>query len=305
MLIKKRNKLRRNHKKQHQNNRDIQLLSKDIQNRLLLFRRAQLHDYISKLSFKENSSNVWRGVKALSKKQTDKYTEHTHPIINSKGIKVDDVNKRPNLFIKAYSSQSKMKILKKERNLIRKVRAQNNKPCTKCLPICKPFTYHELRNQIQILKKKCPGKGGISNKMLKLLDDKSIQILLEALNSIWKAKDFPSTWKESIIIPIHKKGKPPELVDSYRPISLNSHIGKLYEKLIHTRLSKKLEAIGAMSPIQNGFRKNCRSEDGLAALTTEIQTCFQKKEHLGAVYIDFKSAFDRVNSNLLISKLSK
>jgi len=40
---------------------------------------------------------------------------------------------------------------------------------------------------------------------------------------------LPKQWKESIIVPICKPGKDPSLAESYRPIALTSHVGKIME----------------------------------------------------------------------------
>ncbi|GBP36323.1 Probable RNA-directed DNA polymerase from transposon X-element [Eumeta japonica] len=60
--------------------------------------------------------------------------------------------------------------------------------------------------------------------------------------------DSISTWKEAVVIGIPKPGKPRDRPASYRPISLLSILGKLFEKTLKTRLSEHL--IGStLSPL--------------------------------------------------------
>jgi hypothetical protein len=51
------------------------------------------------------------------------------------------------------------------------------------------------------------------------------EILLSAIhklvNSVWNKEELPDTWKESIIVPIHKKGDKTDC-NNYRGISLLS-----------------------------------------------------------------------------------
>ena len=64
---------------------------------------------------------------------------------------------------------------------------------------------------------------------------------------------FPSIWKTSSIIPIHKMGKPLDSPASFRPISLTSCVSKLFEGIILFRLLFYLESNSILSPCQAGF----------------------------------------------------
>jgi hypothetical protein len=46
---------------------------------------------------------------------------------------------------------------------------------------------------------------------------------------------FPSRLKFSQVIPVHKKGSKAEITE-YRPISLLTSFGKIFEKVIYNRL---------------------------------------------------------------------
>jgi hypothetical protein len=69
--------------------------------------------------------------------------------------------------------------------------------------------------------------------------------------------DFvPDIWKKAIVIPFLKSGKPADSASSYRPISLTSCLGKLFERIITNRLSWFVESKNIIGPEQAGFRKN-------------------------------------------------
>ena len=101
------------------------------------------------------------------------------------------------------------------------------------------FSIDELNDQINNLRSKTTSVGldAISIALIKHLPPHMKEFLLYLFNKCWKEGSIPSIWKESIVIPIHKQGKNPNDINSYRPISLTSQVCKLMEKLIHTRLS--------------------------------------------------------------------
>jgi hypothetical protein len=56
------------------------------------------------------------------------------------------------------------------------------------------------------------------------------------INYIWNKEDLPDQWKESIIVPIHKKGDKTGY-NNYRGISLLSTSYKMLLNILHSRLS--------------------------------------------------------------------
>ena len=70
------------------------------------------------------------------------------------------------------------------------------------------FTMYELNSAINKLKnKKSPGSDGISNEMIKHLNQTGKTVLLSIFNQSWKIGTFPNKWKEATIIPVAKKRK--------------------------------------------------------------------------------------------------
>ncbi|GBP66104.1 RNA-directed DNA polymerase from mobile element jockey [Eumeta japonica] len=88
---------------------------------------------------------------------------------------------------------------------------------------------------------------------------------------------------------------------SYRPISLLSILGKLFEKTLKTRLSEHLIDKGLIINEQFGFRPN-HSCPQQALRLVEYMEGFKVKKKTVAVFFDVK-AFDRVWHAGLIHKL--
>jgi hypothetical protein len=61
------------------------------------------------------------------------------------------------------------------------------------------------------------------------------------INHCIRLSHFPNTWKEAKVITLPKHGKDPKFAQNLRPISLLSTTGKLFEKVILTRIQWHIE----------------------------------------------------------------
>ena len=108
---------------------------------------------------------------------------------------------------------------------------------------CSPFSLTELSTAISNLSSStASGPDQIAYPLLKHLPEPAQLLLLSLFNRSWHSHTFPSCWKPTTIIPIHKPGKPNSSPSSFRPISLTSCISKLFERLILSRLTFHLES---------------------------------------------------------------
>lgn len=89
---------------------------------------------------------------------------------------------------------------------------------------------------------KSVGIDAIGYPMLRHLPYAIKCILLDIINRIWRAETVPDQWKTGLVIPLPKPGKNHKDVNSYRPISLLSCVGKLMERMVNRRLITRLEA---------------------------------------------------------------
>jgi hypothetical protein len=117
----------------------------------------------------------------------------------------------------------------------------------------------------------------------------------------------PQAWRNANIVPILKKGKDPGDVGTYRLIALTSHIGKLMERMITTRLSWWLEDSKILSPYQAGFRKGRFTTDQCLRPSQCISDGFQRKppERTVLTLFDYSNAYDKVWRSGLLAKIQK
>lgn len=97
---------------------------------------------------------------------------------------------------------------------------------------------HEIIEIMKMLNpKKSAGPDQIPNRAIIELQSSSsfVTVISNVFNSCLRLSHFPSNWKNAKIIPVPKQN-PPSSVDDFRPISLISCLGKIFEKILLNRL---------------------------------------------------------------------
>lgn len=112
---------------------------------------------------------------------------------------------------------------------------------------------------------------------------------------------FPEIWKQSVVIPIHKKGKLCD-ANNFRPISLTHPLSRLFEKIVMDKLRSLTS--DKLSRFQFGFmnRRSCTIAL-LNSCSKAYELLSRRSTYVDLVYFDFKKAFDCVPYNLLLCKL--
>ena len=163
---------------------------------------------------------------------------------------------------------------------------------------CSPFSPAEfLATASNLFSCTATGPENVTYPMLKHLPRSGMDFLLHMFNLSWTSHSFPSIWKTSSIIPIHKMGKPLDFPASFRPISLAFCVSKLFECIILSRLLFFLESNSILSPRQAGFRPGRSTLDQILYLSQSISDGFNKPRPGSRTIlstIDFSKAFDSV-----------
>lgn len=103
---------------------------------------------------------------------------------------------------------------------------------------------------------------------------------------------------------LHKPSKPAKYPTSYRPISLLNSLSKLFEKVIHSRMSKFIELKKLYPNYQFGFRENLCTTYQICRLNEIITKSFEEKSFTLVAFLDFEQAFDKVWHEGLLEKLA-
>ena len=150
------------------------------------------------------------------------------------------------------------------------------------------------------------GPDKVAYPMLKHLPRSGINFLLHIFNLSWSSHSFPSIWKTSSIISIHKMGKPLDSPASFRPISLISCVSKLFERIDLFCLLFFLESNSILFFRQAGFRPGWSTLDQILYLSQSISDGFNKPRPGSRTIlptIDLSKAFDSVWHLALFHKL--
>lgn len=117
-----------------------------------------------------------------------------------------------------------------------------------------PITKGAVKHIIQNSKQRAPGLDKITRAHMMNLPDKMLKNLVVIYNAAMKLGNYPERWKTAKVIFLPKPHKSPYSHINYRPISLLSVPGKIFEKLINNRLVHHLKTNNLLHRDQHGFR---------------------------------------------------
>ena len=165
------------------------------------------------------------------------------------------------------------------------------------------ITMTELRQAIKKIKVgKAPGSDEIYPEMIVNQSAEADRLLLKLCRLAYKEKITPTDWNVSTIIPIHKNG-PTTQCENYRGISLLSVPGKVYARILETRLRHKVE--DKLLEYQSGFRPGRSVQDHIYTLRQISETTYRYDKTVHLAFIDLQKAFDSVKRKELWSALKE
>lgn len=171
-------------------------------------------------------------------------------------------------------------------------------------PESEKITLNEILKIIEASKvKKATGHDKISNRILKNIPAIAVEFLLRIFNACLRTSYFPTTWKLGKVVAIAKPGKDHSLPGSYRPITLLPTIGKIFEKLILSRMSEFESENQILKNQQFGFRSKHSTTQQVLRITETISLRFNENKSTAMTLLDIEKAFDSVWHDALVHKL--
>ena len=166
----------------------------------------------------------------------------------------------------------------------------------------RPTTSTEVKDIIKDIKNTKGSIHHLSAKILKENSDSLSSPISLIFNNVILYGHYPDVLKIACVTALFKAGDKLD-PNNYRPISSLPLLNKVFEKLIHKRLTSFFESHEIFTNKQFGFRKNMSTFDAVNNLLNNIYEAMDDKEFLGAVFIDLSKAFDTVPHNILLKKL--
>ena len=148
------------------------------------------------------------------------------------------------------------------------------------------------------------GLDGINTKLLKLLAPAILPHLTHLVNICLSKSMFPAMLKTALITPIYKSGSR-SLFSNYRPISVLPIISKLLESVIYQQLLNFVTDNNIINEYQFGFRAKHSTFMPISLLHDHITANLVDGNTTAGIYLDLARAFDTVNIEILLKKLSK
>ena len=164
-------------------------------------------------------------------------------------------------------------------------------------------TPDEVKDTLQSLKLgKTSGPDGINNRVLKELAFELASPLSTLFNFSLSNSAIPTSWKETIVIPIYKKDYPSEL-SNYGPISLLNTIGKVFEKLVHKHVYNFFSFNRVLYSLPSCFVPGDSTVNQLMSTYDVFCKALDYGKEFRSVFCDISKACDRVWHKGLLLKL--
>ncbi len=165
------------------------------------------------------------------------------------------------------------------------------------------ITVDDVKDQIQCLDlNKAYGVDNVSPVFLREgVGMLSVQ-LQRLFNVCLQTCKFPLLWKRSNVIPIHKKGKKDD-IDNYRPVSVLSVVGKVFERIIHKYVYNHFRDNHLLSVFQSGFLPGKSTVTQLIEVHHKLCQAVDQNKEIRVIFLDISKAFDRVWHKGLLHKL--
>ena len=252
--------------------------------------KAEYNDDIIKNANNKNAA-IWKIIKqnSVDKKHYEKI-EILPDILNNHFVNLVSTNNIP-LDISSISTQSKLSNFDRLNNVIRsQLQFEETTPASIVL-IVKNLKCSRSEDIT-----------GLSSYLLKHIIDILHVPLCQLINISIRNGKFPEILKETVIIPIYKKGNKRD-PENYRPIALVPILSKVYEHVINSQFCVYLEKYKIISNQQYGFRKGLGTLDAVEKVVSEIHNNFERKKLTSVLLLDLSKAFDTISHTILIKKL--
>jgi hypothetical protein len=138
-------------------------------------------------------------------------------------------------------------------------------------------------------KYKLPDNDQIPAELIQARGEILLSAIHKLINSVWNKEELPDQWKESIIVPIHKKGDKTDC-NNYPGISMLSTPYKILSNILLSRLSPHIDEI--IADHQCGFWPNRLTTDQILCIHQTLEEKWEYNETLYQLFVDLKKGYD-------------
>lgn len=142
------------------------------------------------------------------------------------------------------------------------------------------------------------GPDEIPSVLIKRVADAVAAPLVFLINLSFQEGIFPDALKDSVVIPVYKKGDS-HVLANYRPIALTSVFSKIFEYAFLARLVNFLKTHDVISRHQHGFLSQKSTGTAMGDLYGDVLECLSSGGCPAGIFCDLSKAFDCVDHSKL------
>ena len=144
---------------------------------------------------------------------------------------------------------------------------------------------------------------GLSTEIVKLCKSELVPVLALLINQCIDRGIFPEQLKQARVTAIHKKGDK-NVFENYRPISILPALSKIFERILHSQLSKYFTDNNLFYSSQYSFRQHHSTEFAALEFIDTVVNHLETRKPFISLYMDLSKAFDCLDHNILLEKLN-
>ena len=140
----------------------------------------------------------------------------------------------------------------------------------------------------------------LDSKLLGLASPLISNSLTHLFNLSVMSRVIPSDWKLARFTPIHKGNVSLNVEAKYRPISVLSHVLKIFEKQAHQQLKEYLEVHANITLYQSAFLKKHSTVTCLQCVVDDLCENINDGELCGVCFLDILKCFDFISHQIML-----
>ena len=167
------------------------------------------------------------------------------------------------------------------------------------------ITETSVLKEIMALKpKRSFGPDKVFSFFIKIAAPVIAKSLANIYNTTIRSGTFPKDWKIAEVAHIFKRGSKSEM-GNYRPISVLPTLARIFERLVYDQLANYLKRNKYLTKYQSGFRKFHSVVTAMLRKRDDWLLNINKGWLNGVIFFDLKKAFDTIDHDILLFKLSR
>ncbi|MCG8048030.1 MAG: reverse transcriptase domain-containing protein, partial [Candidatus Thiodiazotropha endolucinida] len=272
-----------------------------------LIRQAKRKYFSESIANTKDVKHIWKHLRSVNNKSTaSPYNLPDELVINNERITTPDlISCELNKYFATIAE-----FLNKDNNNISPIDAHRIKdyidskvPCDISFNI--PFISTEQVSSFigKLDTSKSTGLDCLGPRILKMAAHCVSPSIAMLINKSITTGQFPTHLKLAKVFPIFKGGTKTD-PSNYRPISILPTVSKIFEKHVNQHLMGYLNKYNILHENQSGFRQKHSCQTALIKLIDNWMECIDNGDVVGTLFLDFRKAFDLVDHDILVNKLS-